>query len=185
MLQLMGRAMPLKISTGFKIALVLLPVPTGKVLAVPYFHQQQTNWCWAGCAEMLFHFNNWNTNVKQCDMATAQFGGNCCATPSSSTCNNGNWPENTYNHYGFHYTKVNAALTQTQVDAEINATRPVEVYYAWNGGGAHVALIRGYYPNGDVEVNDPWYGQSRRTYASVLTAYGLGHWTMSYDNLHK
>jgi hypothetical protein len=89
------------------------PLLGGKLLNVPYFHQQQTNWCWATCAEMVFHYYGVNL-VRQCDMATAQFGGNCYASPSSSACNQGNWPENTYNHYSFHYTKNNIAFTAAQ-----------------------------------------------------------------------
>jgi hypothetical protein len=184
--------MPLRAS-----ALVPIQVPFGQdalapgapapgaagVLPVPYMRQQQTNWCWAACCEMVFQFNA--VTVQQCDMATAQFGGKCCAAPSSSVCNQGNWPEYVYPRYGFHYTRGNAPFTSAAVQAEINAGRPVEVYYAWNGGGAHVALIVGFYDNGDLEVSDPWYGSGRRTYAAVLAAYNLGAWTITYSNLRK
>jgi hypothetical protein len=115
-------------------------------------------------------------------MATVQFGGHCCETPSSSTCNRGNWPENTYSHYGFHFSKLNNAISLAAAQSEIRAKRPVEVYYAWTGGGTHVAIVRGFYDNGNLEVNDPWYGPGRRTYSYVLSAYGLG--TLD-DNVYK
>jgi hypothetical protein len=153
-------------------------------LAVPYIKQEQTNWCWAACCEMVFDFNSVVT-VRQCDMATSQFGGNCCVTPSSAVCNQGNWPENVYPQYTFQCLRTNAAFTAAAVQTEINAGRPVEVYYAWTGGGAHVALIIGYYDNGDFEVNDPWYGPGRRTDASVRAAYNFGAWTITYSNLRK
>jgi hypothetical protein len=152
-------------------------------LAVPYIKQEQTNWCWAACCEMVFDFNS--VTVRQCDMATSQFGGNCCVTPSSAVCNQGNWPENVYPQYTFQCLRTNAAFTAAAVQTEINAGRPVEVYYAWTGGGAHVALIIGYYDNGDFEVNDPWYGPGRRTDASVRAAYNFGAWTITYSNLRK
>lgn len=57
-----------------------------KLLSVSYFRQEQTNWCWAGCSEMLYHFFT-VTGIRQCDMAAAQFGSNCCASPGSSVCN--------------------------------------------------------------------------------------------------
>jgi hypothetical protein len=173
-----GPVIPIPIPT-------LLPPPgAARMLNVPYFKQQQTMWCWAGCCEMVFHYYGVG-NIRQCDMATAQFGGNCCAAPSSSVCNQGNWPENTYRHYRFTCSKSNGSLALGSVQAEVNAGRPVEPYYAWRGGGAHVAIIRGYYDNGDLEVNDPWYGPGRRAYNYVVTAYGLGTWAATYSNIRK
>jgi hypothetical protein len=176
--------MPLRIAQGVTI----LPPPAGASaqLNVAYIEQEQDNWCWAACCEMVFNFNGVN-NVRQCDMSSAQFGGDCCASPSSSACNQGNWPENTYGHYAFNCTKNSVALSLAAVQAEIDSNRPVEVYYAWTGGGAHVALVIGYYDNGDLEVFDPWssYGPGRRPYSYVLSAYGMGSWTLTYSNLRK
>lgn len=181
--------MPLRVVTGIPIpqaAMALVAPGAPSVLSVAYIAQEQTNWCWAACCQMVFQFDG-VAGVQQCDMATAQFGGNCCAAPSSSMCNQGNWPENTYGHYGFNCSRSNIPFTPGSLQAEIDAGRPVECYYAWAGGGAHVALICGYYPNGDLEVNDPWsaYGKGRRSYSYVLTAYGLGTWSITYSNLQK
>ena len=155
-----------------------------KLLNVPFIKQEQTLWCWAACCWMVFRFYG-VSNVRQCDMAAAQFGGNCCAAPSSSACNKGNWPENTYRHYGFNCTKFNGTFSQSSIRAEIDSGRPLEPYYSWRNGGAHVAIIRGYYDNGDLEVNDPWYGPGRRAFNYVLTAYGLGTWAITYSSLRK
>ena len=164
------------------------PGPGTNPLTLAYMAQQQTNWCWAACCEMVFHHAGVNTMVSQCDMATAQFGGACCSTPASAQCNQGNWPQNTYGHYAFGFTYMQNSISFAAVQAEINANRPVEIYYAWSGGpnaGAHVALIVGYYANGDVEVYDPWpaYGPGRRAFSYVQNAYNLGAWTMTYTNL--
>jgi hypothetical protein len=154
------------------------------LLSVPYRHQEQTNWCWAGCCEMVFLYYNIN-NVRQCDMASFQFGADCCAAPSSSICNQGNWPENIYPHWGVSCSRSNGSFSLSSVQFEINNDRPVEPYYAWTGGGAHVAIIRGYYDNGDLEVHDPWYGSNRHTFNDVVAAYGLGAWSITYHNLKR
>jgi papain like cysteine protease AvrRpt2 len=178
--------MALRTTNGISVAAVSPApgLPAQILLPVPFDQQEQTNWCWAGCCEMVFQYNGVN-NVSQCGMATQQFGGNCCASPSSPACNQGNWPENVYPVYGFKWAKTNGAFPPPAVQQEIGNQRPLEVYYAWNGGGAHVALIIGYYANGDLEVNDPWYGPGRRAYSLVLGGYGLGAWTMTYYNLGK
>jgi hypothetical protein len=178
--------MALRLSHGKQILItppppLFLPV---RILGVPYRHQEQTNWCWAACCEMVFLFNN-IAGVRQCNMASYQFAANCCAAPSSSVCNQGNWPDGVYAHWGFFCSRSNISFPLSSVQGEINGDRPVEPVYFWNGGGSHVAIIRGFYANGDLEINDPWYGTGRHTYNNVLTAYGLGHWGMTYYNLRK
>jgi Papain-like cysteine protease AvrRpt2 len=183
--------MPLKIAVGTPINIPpLAPGAPGAapspMLPVPYIKQGQTNWCWAACCEMVFKYSQVN-NVQQCDMATFTFGGNCCQTPSSAGCNQGQFPPPIYANWGFLCDETDAALSQDDVKAELNAQRPVEVYYAWDGGGgAHVALIRGYYDNGDFEVSDPWYGPGPHSYDDILNAcQNGGQWTMTYSNLHN
>lgn len=39
------------------------------VLNVPYHRQEQSNWCWAGCCEMIYQYYGVN-NIRQCDMAS-------------------------------------------------------------------------------------------------------------------
>jgi hypothetical protein len=154
-------------------------------LPVPYFRQKQNNWCWAACCQMVFSLFGLTT-VEQCDMATTRFGTDCCTNPRSSTCDHGEWPESVYPLYGFNNTKTLRSFTFAEVRGEIDAGRPVECYYDWTQGGAHVALIYGYDAGTqDLEVHDPWFGSSPRPYAYVLSAYGMGQWTMSYSDLHN
>jgi Papain-like cysteine protease AvrRpt2 len=122
------------------------------LLNVTYVSQEQDNWCWA-CCEMLFGLVGFTVNensVRQCEMASAQFNAQCCSAPSSSVCDQGCWPENVYNYYGLGYVKTNSALPPAAVTSGISAGRAVEVYYAWTGGSAHVALIVGYYDNNSI-----------------------------------
>ena len=180
---------PIPVDVQAVLAAAMAPGPPGAAanpLTVTYAQQQQTNWCWAACCEMVFHHAGANTTVTQCDMASAEFGGPCCSTPGSAQCNQGNWPQSAYTRFNFGFTFQQRAISFAEVQAEINANRPVEIYYAWTGGAsAHVALIVGYYANGDVEVYDPWpsYGPGRRAFSYVQNAYNMGAWTMSYTNL--
>jgi hypothetical protein len=76
------------------------------MLNIVYVEQEQLNWCWAACCEMVFDLTGVTINgnpVKQCEMATAQFHGACCSAPSSSICDQGCWPENAYNYYEFNF----------------------------------------------------------------------------------
>jgi hypothetical protein len=175
--------MPLQVRRGTPI------VPRMKALAdrllpVPYFKQEQTNWCWAGCSEMIYHLYG-ITSIRQCDMAAAQFGANCCANPGSSVCNQPNWPENTLNRVGIRSIRINGSYNAFSLQAEVDAGRPLMTYYAWTGGGAHVAVVRGYYGNGDLDVHDPAYGPGRRTYSNVLAGYGYGTWAMTYHSIRR
>jgi hypothetical protein len=169
------------------------PIKSKRVLAdtllnMPYSAQQQPNWCWAACSEMLYLFFG-ITNIRQCDIASAEFGANCCASPGSAVCNRANWPDNALRRMGISWTVFNAAFGPLPVRIEIDARQPLLVYYAWSGGGAHIAPLRGYYDNGslppDLEINDPAYGPGRRAYNFVLNGYGLGSWSMTYYGIRR
>jgi Papain-like cysteine protease AvrRpt2 len=154
------------------------------LLSVPHRYQEQPNWCWAACSEMLYLFFG-ITNIRQCDIASAEFGANCCASPGSSVCNRPNWPDNPLYRVGISFTVFNAAFSLFSVRSEIDASQPLLVYYAWSGGGAHIAPLRGYYDNGDLEINDPAYGPGRRAYNYVLNGYGMGSWSMTYYAIRR
>ncbi len=152
-------------------------------LAVPYFRQDGNNWCWAACAEMVFRYYNVNS-LSQCDLASAQFNLQC-TDPPSTACDQPEWPDNVYPKYQMGFTAIKTPMSLSDVTAEINSGRPVEVYYAWTGGGAHVALITAVYAGGEVWVDDPapQNGPGRRTFTAVQNAYTLGRWAMSYRGI--
>lgn len=156
-----------------------------QLLPVDYREQEQTNWCWAACCQMLAAFLG-RPNLRQCDIAERQFHGGCCAAPSSSGCDRGEWPEVAYPANGIQLDRIDSALSRVALQAELDAGRAVEVYYVWQGGrDAHVALVTGYYSNGDFEVLDPAraFGPGRRTFDWILSAYGLGQWRLTYTNI--
>jgi hypothetical protein len=164
------------------MALAAAPAAAPPLLPVPYYAQLQGNWCWAACSQMVFGYYHTNS-LQQCDLASRQFNQLCCVNPSSAACDCGEWPENVYPKYNMGYSIINAAMSFTDVANEIAQHRPVEVYYAWTGGGAHVALITGVYDNNDVWVDDPYYGAGRRAFNAVQNGYGLGQWTISYSDI--
>jgi hypothetical protein len=153
------------------------------LLPVQYIHQEQDNWCWAACCEMLLLFLH-RTHLSQCAMASRQFGADCCAQPSGAACNLGCWPEDAYGAFGVNIDRRGYALAQADLDNELAAMRPVEICYLWRESqGRHVALITGKYPNGDYEVHDPWYGKGPRDFDTITSAYSLGEWELSYVNV--
>jgi hypothetical protein len=176
---------PIEADIEMLAELQLAPPGAANPLGVPFLQQQQTNWCWAACCEMVFRYYG-APDVSQCNMASAQFGLDCCTNhPVGGACNVGNWPERVYPAYNYRCARVDRAYTLAEIKAEIDAGRPVEVYYAWSGGGAHVALVTGYFANDDLQVHDPWYGTARRAYTFVVNAYNLGSWRITYSDLRS
>ena len=181
--------MPLSVLGGTPIpygpAFMAAPPPGAgqRLLGVPYLRQEQSNWCWDACCVMFLTYRGGPAPPRQCDVATRQFGAACCNTPTSSACDQGCWPENAFPNWAINFNRLGATIPFADIVTEIDAGRPVEVYYAWNGVGAHVALVIGYYANQDLEVNDPWYGPGRRAYGYVLSGYGQGAWRITYRDL--
>lgn len=163
-------------------ARAVAPAAPPPLLPVPYYAQLQSNWCWAACSQMVFGYYHTNS-LQQCDLASRQFNQLCCANPSAAACDQGEWPENVYPKYHMGFSIIKASMSFSDVANEIAQQRPVEVYYAWTGGGAHVALITGVYDNNDVWVDDPYYGAGRRAFSAVQSGYGLGQWTISYSDI--
>jgi hypothetical protein len=171
------------ISVPSMAALAAAPGAAPTQLPVPYHRQTENNWCWAACAQMVFEYYHTNS-LQQCDLASGQFGQVCCANPSSAACDQGEWPDDVYPKYAMGFVRLNSSMSLSDVTTEISNQRPVEVYYAWSGNaGAHVALIVGVFPNGDVWVHDPWYGSGQRAFSFVQSAYNLGSWTISYSSI--
>lgn len=169
----------------FRGLLASVSLPSERLLAVPYAQQEQNNWCWAACCQMLLSLLG-KPSLSQCQIAEDEFHGSCCRNPSSATCDLGQWPETAYPAHGIQLDRIDGALSEGTLRSEIDAGRAIEVYYVWQGGSsAHVALIIGYYSNGDFEVFDPSraFGRGRRSYARIVAAYGLGQWRLSYSNI--
>jgi hypothetical protein len=162
--------------------------PAAAILDVPYARQEQTEWCWAACSEMVARFLG-NATVQQCELANFLHGQtDCCQTPGSAACNR---PcpvlgvGLVYQHLHINCVSQAGPVNLLVIAQEINARRPVEVGYLWTGGGGHVALIRGYTAQGLLAVHDPWFGSGTVTYPAVLLAYGRGQWAFSFGDFRS
>jgi hypothetical protein len=123
--------------------------------------------------------------IRQCDMASARAGLACCATPDSDDCDQGAWPEVEYVKHGVELDPRPTSISRAEVRGELNGGRPVEVYYAWSAGGAHVALIVEEVANDRWRIHDPWYGTALRSFDDILSGYGMGRWDASYVNIRR
>lgn len=146
-------------------------------------HQQQTNWCWAAVSTSVALFYDAASTWTQCAVANGELGrSDCCGTGASGPCN-------VYGFLGSSLTRVGhldhqsgASATLADVQAEVDAGRPLCVRTAWSGGGAHFLAIIGYRMLDDMlAVDDPWYGASDVDYTTFSSSYqGSGSWTHSY-----
>jgi hypothetical protein len=161
--------------------------PQGRT--VPQLGQDQTEWCWAACAQMVLRFYG-DDAVRQCDLATELFGNpTCCADPSSALCNEpAQVPDiaGVYTRRGRNANLVNGSVPFATLQAEINANRPVEVGFAWNDGTCHQALLCGW--NVDATgplllVHDPWWHSGAVYYVNLVAAYGSGSWQWTWVSI--
>jgi hypothetical protein len=157
--------------------------PPAKVLPITRVIQQQDNWCWAACSQMLFAYFGVAGGVTQCAMASWNFAPlTCCQSPVPGGCDRGAWPGPVLANWGVPSTWLNTPLAYASLQAQIVANRPMIAYYEWIYGGSHVAVITGYYNPNEVHVNDPWsaYSYGRIAYSFLASAYGLGTWSGTY-----
>jgi hypothetical protein len=168
---------------------------TRQVLSVHCSIQQQTRWCWCACCEMILDFLS--ASRTQCDIANYGLGMTvCCGGSPPRACNGTIWtihPTQTdisdvYGNFGLTAKHSGSRATFRAVRGEIDPPKdsPVEVCFAWSGGGAHVAVVCGYQMSPShghyAYVNDPdpacLSGWVR--FSSLTSAYGCGSWTETF-----
>jgi hypothetical protein len=189
--------MPLRVAAGIPIAPaeaaprvgVEAAVAAPPMLNVPYFRQEQSEWCWAACAQMVAGYLD-NPNVQQCELANfLHKQTDCCDVPDSEACNQ----PCPYQGIGqvYSHLRINCISDPFPENAqvilrELLAGRPVEVGYLWLGGGGHVALIRGITDDGNYyAVHDPAFGSGPVTPLYLYTAYGSGRWAYSFGGFWR
>lgn len=148
--------------------------------------QEQTLWCWDAATVSVAAYYDPATAWTQCSLANAELGRNDCCVPAGqvSPCNQGRWPDTALQRIRRLNQRLDNALTSAQIGAEMAKSSPVVVNIAWQGGGGHIAAVRGRSLFAGVEhvsVADPWYGDSDVTYDAFVNRYqGNGTWTVSY-----
>lgn len=154
-------------------------------LNVPMIKQEQKNWCWAACANMILHY--YKRAETQCRLSNWAFNQSlCCQTPNSQACDRGLSDAGITQLFSsryLHSSYIANSVSYVKLDAEISANRPVEVGYSWTNGGGHVAVvIATVIINGReaVRVNDPAYGSVGVYFSDLLLAYGMGRWDATW-----
>jgi len=180
--------MPLRVHKGYPVTVapsILDPI----ILPIFQIYQDQTQWCWAACADMVLNYYGAH-NFHQCDCANWLFGLSiCCDVPSSFICNQ---PCNIgdvcslYDRWGLRCSYTEGSVLLATLQFELNHDRPVEIGYAWNGGGGHVILVTGWFKTSTdvvLVIKDPTTGSGTSLYKNLLTAQGKGTWQWTWTNL--
>jgi hypothetical protein len=154
--------------------------PSGRVLPFRMQHQEQTQWCWAAVTASVADFYN-QPGWRQCQIVeTCRGTSGCCTQGSSSACNQPWFLDQSLSRTGDLSDYLARSLSWSEVQAEIEAGRPVGVRIGWPMGG-HFVAIDGYSGTGTLDIQDPWFNHSTVSYQEFRTAYlGNGKWSHSY-----
>ncbi|EJL57837.1 hypothetical protein PMI09_00812 [Rhizobium sp. CF122] len=182
--------------------------PADSILDVPYLQQPASNWCWATCAVMVSRFLL-NSSTGICQLVSTHFQGQQCCngapTENSATGNSGSdffWADTSCNktikaaHVSPLYSKLGIQSNHrgqkidfaTLADQITSLGSPVEVAFAWLGGGGHVTVVRGISMQSQmVRVSDPWpdMGEVIIPFSQLESAYGRGQWFDCWTDLRK
>ena len=152
------------------------------ILSMPYVAQSPyRNLCWAACCSMVL--GHYGRNVSVLGVLQSVRGNGCANAAPGSSCDAGVWPDEAFPHLGLRCDRVTGAASVGNVQFEINRNRPVEAYFAWDGGGNHVAVIAGVYDNGQLHIKDPLMGEGAVSHAYLMSAYGKGSWDLTFYNI--
>ncbi len=155
------------------------------ILPVPYISQRPyANLCWAACVEMVLKRYGRPGQPRICVLCSQVAQMDCCNFWDEGKCDQGHWPIDLYQNFlGFNCEPIGQPINPESLVSEIKAGRPVQVFYQWQNGGFHTALVYGYYPDGQFEVADPLRGHGPASYDVILHAYGSGVWIGTYYGL--
>lgn len=153
-------------------------------LGLGYIEQEQDNWCWAACMEMVV-----GPSHRQCVMANNAFeieDGKCCVSGHSPECDRPLKVKkitSEWGRYGQTADFSQAPLTEEQTVQALDGGNPIEIGLLWNGGGGHAVLLVGYSKEDEdllFTVYDPLEGVFVGPHDEVVSAFGSGKWTWSW-----
>lgn len=154
----------------------------GGVLEVPQTDQELSQWCWAASCEAVLDF--YGIHETQSRIAGYGTGGNNVwnylwgsGTPADGIYRRG--CDLIIAHFGsVAGNGFTGVLTAPNLQAEIDAERPVFINWAWDSGGGHIIVARGMAAS-DVYLMDPLFGPSVSDYDWVRGADGhTWKWTI-------
>lgn len=184
--------MALRQLRGTKILLTPAALGGQRQLAIPMIAQEQTEWCWAACIEMVVKYDEPDNKLQQCELANGAFGNtSCCKSPKSSLCNRPlPIPAVSLEWSRQGYSCINEAgeVKWNDLVGEVLKGRPIECALLWNKGGGHAVLIVGFDedPTGQwVFVNDPWELEKKILFSELQKAYGSGKWRYTWHLINR
>src|SRR5580700_3120108 len=113
---------------------------TSGKLAFTIQPQQQTNWCWAAVSTSVSHFFSAASAWTQCLVANATLSRqDCCGAGAADPkkCNIYGYLDQALTTTRNFRQKLPRRLNFAEVQAEIQASKPVGTRVAWFGNGAH------------------------------------------------
>lgn len=179
--------MTIAVASG--VALLAAPSAAPASLTTPYVSQNQSNWCWAACFEMIRNCLNLPPR-RQCEIVTRKTGIDCCALPIGMAGPNdpGNpkcYPDDTADTAGLSLLVRDRVLQPQEIHDQIAGQQsPVEVSMQFTMAGVadHVLLIVGVAADGSLHICDPWpaFGESTVDYSHLCNGYHQGTWNKTY-----
>ncbi|WP_117208108.1 papain-like cysteine protease family protein [Allorhizocola rhizosphaerae] len=145
----------LMVSLGLAIAAPHAALGAERYLSVTAYRQEQSNWCWAAASKMIIKYQTGRI-IAQCQIVKDGKGISTCPNQAGSRAN----VMRALDIHGVN-PGTTVDLSWGQTVAEIDTSRPIYSGIAWNSGGAHAHVIRGYYSTGystGVSYIDPLTG---------------------------
>ena len=164
-----------------------------KYIRIDMIYQQQSEWCWAACLEMILK-SCWSDASNQCELAGNAFDvEGCCRSPADRLCNRPLpiWRiDSELANYGIHSVFHAARVSEERLIDEVTWNRPVLVglRFDWPDGGTsgHALLVVGWDKNQDgrfLIVQDPARGIGSDWYEDLSSAYGRGSWYCTWTGI--
>jgi hypothetical protein len=158
-----------------------------RTLGVPQIKQEYSMWCWAAVIQAVGRYLTGNTSVTQCNIVSDFYLG--CPNWGSPS-DNDSIDAGLRARYNVSTSLYDAAISYSWIQSEINASRPVVVYWQWQSDAnmGHFVTINGYDTNlSQVMYIDPdpgTGGQSKQAYGWMVSNAQY-RWTASNVNIHR
>jgi hypothetical protein len=157
--------------------------------------QEEINWCWSAVTQTIAAFRHGRSSTQE-EIASkhaeqsgkpyrcappnrSHTGGGQCSSAAacSATCNDPHVLRRILEEQGLYDQTLssNAAPSFEQIQAEVNAQRPLPCRVQWNGGGGHFILVSGWSVDASgkrrVHVLDPAANEGGETIVERALTY--------------
>ncbi len=161
-----------------------IPV-TATILNMDNRAQQTEVWCWAATIEITANY--YGVSAQQCATLATWTGFDCCNTYSTYCVRAGSNYEiqESLRLLGLNSTFAYAPLSWNQLTTEINAGRPMIMFYSDSFSG-HVVVLFGYdAATKKVYIHDPYFGTFEVEFGTSFTYNESKAWTNTLYNISR